>query len=343
MNLYWPVYKSIESEVISLSSQIHFSDDQLSVYSIHIADLIVRCAVEIEAISKDLYKQLGGDMSPVDSNGQLRDLYFDTDCLKLLNDTWHINKKQVKITAATMYFQNSALCPLHKSDKRGTSGSKWKKAYQALKHDRYGSLKQATIENLLHALGALFILNIYYADDSYEAGTVGYGNLNFKSQYESKIFTPESVGAYTLEFKEDADDSCIVWDAGDDPDSAVYIGKYSDEVFRKRHFDWCVDQRWARKRFKENERIQSYLRAHPEDREKSIKEVCIAAGGKHLLEEIVIDTMSLRSNYPKVEVKLNKGGCVYPSIPVPDEQDVEKEINDRWIEAIRIKANLRLW
>jgi len=163
------------------------------------------------------------------------------------------------------------LHPLRKSNKRGTSGSKWKRAYQALKHDRYGSLKQGTIENLLNALGALYILNIYYADDNFTVGIIGYGNLNFKSQYESMVFTPGGVGAYTLKFQEKADDSCIVWDSDDNLEAAVYIGKYSDDVFRTRHFDWCVDRRWAEKRFKSDEKIQQYLKTHPEERIRALK------------------------------------------------------------------------
>ncbi|WP_156177937.1 hypothetical protein [Bacillus sp. SA1-12] len=38
--------------------------------TMHIADLIVRCAVEIEAISKELYYELGGNMSPVNVGGK---------------------------------------------------------------------------------------------------------------------------------------------------------------------------------------------------------------------------------------------------------------------------------
>jgi len=55
VNLYWPVYLKLEKEVLSIADAIHFSDDQITVYSIQIADLIVRCAVEIEALSKELY------------------------------------------------------------------------------------------------------------------------------------------------------------------------------------------------------------------------------------------------------------------------------------------------
>lgn len=54
-NLYWPIYKKIEKEIVELSNHIHFDDNQLSVYSVKIVELLIRCVVEIEAISKDLY------------------------------------------------------------------------------------------------------------------------------------------------------------------------------------------------------------------------------------------------------------------------------------------------
>ena len=46
-NLYWPVYMNLEKEFLELAEYIHFSDDQISTYSMHIADLIIRCAIEI--------------------------------------------------------------------------------------------------------------------------------------------------------------------------------------------------------------------------------------------------------------------------------------------------------
>lgn len=93
-NLYWPVYKNLEKEFLELANFIHIDDDQLDIYSMHIADLIVRCAVEIESISKELYKNLGGNMSPIDKERKPRDLYFDTDCLNLLEQNWTLSKKK---------------------------------------------------------------------------------------------------------------------------------------------------------------------------------------------------------------------------------------------------------
>jgi hypothetical protein len=45
INLFWPVYKNLEHEVVELSNKIHFDDKQLSVYSVKISELLIRCAV----------------------------------------------------------------------------------------------------------------------------------------------------------------------------------------------------------------------------------------------------------------------------------------------------------
>ena len=108
MNLFWPVYKNLEKELLELADYIHFADDQTKVYSMHIADLIVRCSIEIEAISKELYLKIGGTASPVDDEGIKRDLYFDTDCLDLLKQKWSLSKKQVIVSATTFYFTNES-------------------------------------------------------------------------------------------------------------------------------------------------------------------------------------------------------------------------------------------
>ena len=43
---FWNAYKRLEKEVLALSEDIHFSDDQLGVYSSKIGDLLVRIAIE---------------------------------------------------------------------------------------------------------------------------------------------------------------------------------------------------------------------------------------------------------------------------------------------------------
>ena len=165
MNLYWSVYKNLEKEVIRLSEFVHFDDNQLSIYSVKIAELLIRCSVELESISKDLYCRLGGTI-PSD-----RDLYFDTDCIQLLEDNWLLSKKKVILAAPNFYFQdndNRVLTPLNKANRRGTSGTDWKRAYQAVKHNRVDNLTKGNIKNLIRALAALYVLNIYFKDENYD-------------------------------------------------------------------------------------------------------------------------------------------------------------------------------
>ena len=94
----------LEKEFLKLADYIHFSDNQLGTYSMFIADLIVRCSVEIEALSKELYCMLGGNMAPTDLQGNARDLYFDTDCLDLLEQKRGISKKQIMVSTINFYF-----------------------------------------------------------------------------------------------------------------------------------------------------------------------------------------------------------------------------------------------
>ena len=173
-NLFWPVFKNIEKEITSLSNDIHFDDKQLSIYSVKIAELLLRCVVEIEAISKDLYFKNGGTKT----DG--KDLFFDTDCIDLLETRWMLSKKQIIVSSTNFHFQNDEnkmLYPLKKANKRGSSGADWAKAYQAVKHNRVGNLKDANIKHLIRAAAALFMLNLYYRDDVFELGKESQNNF----------------------------------------------------------------------------------------------------------------------------------------------------------------------
>lgn len=58
MNLFLPVYKRLEEDIVRLVDTIFFDDKQLSTYSLAVGDILIRCVIEIEAISKELYLNL---------------------------------------------------------------------------------------------------------------------------------------------------------------------------------------------------------------------------------------------------------------------------------------------
>ncbi len=184
-NLYWPVYKNLEDEIVTISKLIHISDDQFQLYSIKISELIIRSSVEVESIAKDLYF-LNGGLKPND-----KELFFDTDCIKLLENKWELSKKKVLVTASSLYLsreENIIITPLKKADKRGTSSCDWLQAYQALKHNRAKNLKKGNFKHLLRAMAGLYILNIYYKEISYSLGSDGTGT-NFDTRLGSELFS----------------------------------------------------------------------------------------------------------------------------------------------------------
>lgn len=178
-DIFWQSYLSLEKEVIELSKYIFITDEitthqngqevvescpaQLMTFSPHIADLLIRCCVQIEAISKELYYDNGGVKPRGDSS-----IFFDEDSLKLIDIKWATHDKRVIVVAPFFNLtkeENKILRPLKEAHKR--SGTYWEKAYQAVKHDRYGSLKYGNVKALLNSLAALFLLNLYYRNDSW--------------------------------------------------------------------------------------------------------------------------------------------------------------------------------
>ena len=199
MNIFWNIYKNIERELIEISNIIHIDDNQLSVYSPKITELLIRTVVEVEAISKELYFKNGGDK---ENNNQL---FFDTDCIDFLEKKWLLSKKKVIVSAPNFYFSdedNRVLTPLKRANKRGSSSSKWLIAYQAVKHNRNNSLSKGNLKNLIGALAALYVLNIYYKDLDFLLGR-DYNGTNFDNSLGSSLFSVEIHTNEDVEFSVD--------------------------------------------------------------------------------------------------------------------------------------------
>jgi hypothetical protein len=218
-NFYWPVYKNLEKELINLSNLIHIDDKQLEIYSIKIAELLLRTAVEVESISKTLYFQNGGTKS--DNNN----LFFDTDCIGFLENIWLLSKKQIQVSAPNFHFielENRVLTPLKKANKRGSSSSDWQKAYQSVKHNRVASLQKANLRHLIRTMGALYVLNLYYNDDIYMLDKDSTG-VNFDSTLGSSIF---SVKLH----KNKGFNVSTAYSKNTDFDECIYILRPTDET-----------------------------------------------------------------------------------------------------------------
>lgn len=180
-NIYRQTYLNIEDEFVQISKFIYINDknknSQLNVYSSYIADLIIKTHVEIEAVCKEIYFDLTND-----SRDNSKNLKYDFDCLKTINDKFGIKNKVVYVTSNFIDLTDDKyriIYPL--------KGKNRNKSYQALKHDRYANLEKGNVLYLTKSIAALFLLNVYM---KFQTIVVDYLELNkFDVSFGSKFFS----------------------------------------------------------------------------------------------------------------------------------------------------------
>ena len=258
--LFWQTYLNLEKELLETAKYIYITDEitihsrgrlvsepcktQLETFSPHIADLLIRTCVEIEAISKELYYNFGGPKARGD-----KDIHFDEDCLKLIDINCKTHKKVVVVSCVSFNLtkeENLYFKPLKEAHKR--QGTDWEKAYQALKHDRYSSLSKGTVKSLLHAMGALFLLNIYFKNVKLTARYLGASKLDLS--FGSSIFSVKRPSdKYVIDIINNHDIvDCL------HADESPFVMKYTDSYYKA-----VLD---ANK--KALEEMKAYLIAQPE-------------------------------------------------------------------------------
>lgn len=315
MNLFWNIYKNLENELIALSNNIYFCDQQDTVYSVHISDLLIRTSVEIEAISKELYKIAGGNLSLLDDNGKPRGLFFDSDCIQFLDMNWKITKKTVNVVSPNFFFEkeeNRVLHPLKDCNKQGKG--RWKKAYQAVKHDRMGSLAFGNIGNLIRAMASLYILNIYYRNESYDVGTI-MDTAPFDNRLGSDIFSVTVAHAEECHYSAKMGDHSILRKVRDTMDSAVLVRKFTEDTFIRLHKNMIDYDNEAMDRLSKEPAVLSFLKQNPKYKAKSLLTLAKDAGGDALVAKVLVGQKIVES-LPKanIEVVLNKGQKIYPDL-----------------------------
>lgn len=324
MNLYWTIYKNLERELIELSNKIHFCDKQDNVYSVHISDLLIRTAVEIEALSKELYKLAGGNMKPLDDEGNERDLFFDTDCIQYLDLNWGITKKYVHVVSPNFYFskqENLVLRPLKDCNKRGSG--RWKKAYQAVKHNRVESLTAGNIANLIRAMAALYILNLYYRNEKYDVGT-RMNTIPFDTRMGSDIFSVSLAHAEEYNFDKQEGDESIMATVKTEIPSSVLIQKYTNNSYQMLCKSIKDYNKESKDRLLQSPEVIQFIKDNPEYKIKSMLSFAMDVGGEAFANRMLNGQSILKDIYKSnMEVVLNKGQQIYPMLSGDKDEETE--------------------
>lgn len=175
-NLYWSTYKQIEKEVLELSYDIAFNDEQLEVYSPKILDLIIRISTNIESLYLDIYRvDFGKDIEI----GQ---------AIKDVAKKYKLEEKIIHISHENFSIKNMRNIKPFQYKKK--SKDDFYSTYNALKHDRAKNLHKATIYALIRSLAALYALNVIYDDRVIPVQNDIYGTeVPIEYSYNTDIFS----------------------------------------------------------------------------------------------------------------------------------------------------------
>ena len=121
--------------------------------------------------------------------------------------------------------ENRVFKPLKGAHKR--QGADWGKAYQALKHDRYSSINQGTVKKWLHAMGALYLLNIYYKNVSFTSKFLEINEIDFS--LGSSIFSVKQPSYEYIMSSVNNQETTDLLGADESP----FILKYTDSHYRQ--------------------------------------------------------------------------------------------------------------
>ena len=238
-NLYWPVYKNLEKEIINLSFSVNFDDKQFEYlkndeefiktppYSVKIGDLLIRCCTEIEALIKELTKGKDEDIKKipsVDSNKPIT-----TGCrLKYLHKIWGLHQKTVYVSCISMYFQNQENQHFTPFDYTKYDLNDYYSAYNAIKHNRnVKTIYKGNIRFLLRAMASLFLLNLYYKDEIISLGKTSSTDSVLSG---SEIFAVETIRAATTDYNNTLK---LTFKQFKEVISAVYIIKVTEKSLTK--------------------------------------------------------------------------------------------------------------
>ncbi|MCL1603980.1 hypothetical protein M3084_08975 [Succinatimonas hippei] len=341
VNYYLTSYQMVEEDFLKIIHYIYVNDEQISVCSIPLADVILRTAVYIESISKELYEKVAGQQ--LDEKKQKR-LKFDVDCLRRINDEWKLEYKEISVISQNLFLTDKSrllLRPLQNAHILASKGgAAWNVAYQALKHNQIANIKKATVENALNILGALYILCIYYSlldcdNQKFSVFDARCGSKLFSAHFETAIidgFGNSFKNFYNLNLTEE------------ELKKSIFLVKFPDSELNKAFEAYKEALTYSYYNCLTNPVIQQYIKTHP-DEIKNINPCISDAIIRHVqnklnkkeLENLLSyncpnpdfvnyffnltrSDFQLKMRGIEKEVKLNTNNLIYPSFSLTEDE-----------------------
>ncbi|MPQ76886.1 hypothetical protein [Hydrogenovibrio sp. JE_KL2] len=147
-NIHWDYYISLEQDLENLSRYIEFEKSNFSTHSLELTRLLLTIGSEVDVVAKELCCLFSSK----------------TQCGSRINQYKKILKDNIPdISSISVYSDRYMLrfTPWLNWQNIEAENPSWWKAYNDVKHYRGEHFKDANLQNVLEAMSALLIMNIY--------------------------------------------------------------------------------------------------------------------------------------------------------------------------------------
>ena len=147
-NIYWNYFISIEDDLKGLSRFIEFDRRNEDVFSIELVRLLITASSEFEVVAKELIKikdpsKETKNMNIIDIKDNVLVFYPEICDLEIIVLRFGLSYK-----------------PLLKW--KNNEGCDWWASYNNVKHERNNKYEDGNLKNVMDAVGALYIINLFY-------------------------------------------------------------------------------------------------------------------------------------------------------------------------------------
>lgn len=141
----WPFYFSLESDVVQLSRYIEFNKDNFDVYSIELVRMYLSICSEVDVVLKEICIKIDSKSKASNINQYRETITKEFECF---------TQQQILCTKFNFTFKPWSTWEQEESPT-------WWRHYNNVKHNRNEHYNRATLANVLEALSALYIANLY--------------------------------------------------------------------------------------------------------------------------------------------------------------------------------------
>ncbi|CCN70090.1 hypothetical protein [Vibrio nigripulchritudo] len=149
-----PYYQTFEQDIEVLSRYIEICEDNFRVYSVELTRLYLSICSEIDVIMKSLCQVVSPDLKPKNMPEYVG--IIKTECSQIISHVVSCNKFDVSLEPWKL-MENERV-------------PSWWQDHNKVKHDRSENYSKANLSNVINALSALYVLNIYLIHESYYRG-----------------------------------------------------------------------------------------------------------------------------------------------------------------------------